>query len=82
MEDEEEEWGGLPERTARPTRADGGERKRRYGTETVAAAAGVGGKFGSLTASAKEEERPDLAKFWPPSAPYIYTGLFVGAAGE
>ena len=25
----------------------------------------------------KEEERPDLAKFWPTSAPYIYTGDYL-----
>ena len=32
--------GGLPERTAGRARAGGGEMKRRYGTETVAAAVG------------------------------------------
>ena len=55
MEDEEEEWGGLPKHTTGRARADGGERKRRYGTETVAATAGVGAKFGSLTASARKK---------------------------
>ena len=39
--DEEKEWGGLPDHMAGHTRAGGGERKRRYGTETVATAVGA-----------------------------------------
>ena len=40
MEDEEEEWGGLPEHMVGRAQAGGGHRKRRYGTKTVVAAAG------------------------------------------
>ena len=43
----------MPERTVERIRDGGGERKQRYGTETVAAAAG--GRFGSLTASARKK---------------------------
>ena len=41
MEDEEEERGRLPERTAGRAQASGGERKQHYVTETVATVVGA-----------------------------------------
>ena len=38
---------------------------------------GGGGNIRQPDGVRKEEKRPDLAKFWPPSAPYIYTGDYL-----